>query len=201
DYLIPLELYVLVEAAVLLLPDGIYLPQYASPVLHMTERLTSISAVLLCCLLGAMRPRRWHLFALSAIAIVFFTFLYQDTAKINRMEEQAERLVHMLPPSRRVLDTVVPPKIYRFSAYHMVDRACIGYCFSYGNYEAPSKQFRVRAMPGNPLVMSEIANASAMEQGTYVVQPRDLPVYQVYQCGPDWTDLCIRPLQAGETNG
>lgn len=200
QYTIPLELYLIVEAAVLLLPDGIYLPQYAAPVSHLTERLTSISAVLLCCPLALIEPRKWRLPALTVIALVFFGMLYRDTARINRMEEQAERLVHSLPPGQRVLDTVIAPGVNRFSFYHMIDRACIGYCFSYGNYEAPSKQFRVRALPGNPYVMSEISQATAMEHGTYVVQAHDLPVYQVYQCGPVWTELCIRQLEAGETN-
>jgi len=32
------------------------------------------------------------------------------------------------------------------------------------------------------------------------VQPEDLPAELVYQCGPSWTDFCIRPLKAGEKN-
>jgi hypothetical protein len=32
------------------------------------------------------------------------------------------------------------------------------------------------------------------------VQPRDLPVYQVYQCNEDGTQLCIAPLKAGDAN-
>jgi hypothetical protein len=39
-----------------------------------------------------------------------------------------------------------------------------------------------------------------MENGTYEVQPEDLPAYQIYQCSPSGTDLCIRPLEAGEEN-
>ena len=38
---------------------------------------------------------------------------------------------------------------------HMIDRACIGYCFSYGNYEPSSGVFRVRAAPGNPYMLSD----------------------------------------------
>ncbi len=199
-FAIPLGLYVIAEAAVLLLPDGIYLPQYAAPLLDLLERLTLISAVLLCCLLGATRPRWQHLVAGTAIAIVFFTFLYQDTAKINHMEEQAENLVRTLPPGARILATVIPPLKYRFSAYHMVDRACIGRCFSWGNYEAPSGQFRIRAMPQNQFVMSDIRDASAAEEGTYLVRAQDLPAYQIYQCSQMWMELCLRPLQAGERN-
>jgi hypothetical protein len=39
-----------------------------------------------------------------------------------------------------------------------------------------------------------------MEEGTYEVQPEDLPAYQLYQCSSSGKDLCIRPLEAGEEN-
>jgi hypothetical protein len=39
-----------------------------------------------------------------------------------------------------------------------------------------------------------------MEDGSYEMQPEDLPAYQVYQCSADQKQLCIRPLEAGEMN-
>jgi hypothetical protein len=85
---------------------------------------------------------------------------------------------------------------------HTVDRACIGYCFSYGNYEPSSLQFRVRARAGNPFVLANFNDASATERGEYVVQPKDLPVFQIYECDGDRTaDLCMHLLVAGEKNG
>ena len=60
---------------------------------------------------------------------------------------------------------------------------------------------RVRAQPGNVLVLSDIRDVSAVEAGNYVVKSKDLPLYQIYQCRSDWTDLCIRQLHAGETTG
>ena len=198
---IPLQLYLLVEAGIQLLPDSIYLPQYAAPIGALTERLTSISAVLLCCLLGAIPPRRWQLFAFSAVAIVFFAFLYQDTGRLDRMEARVEALVHTIPPGQRVLLTIAQPLNNRFSSKHILDIACPGYCFAYGNYEAPTGQFRVRANPESPIIAADLHDAQAMEEGTYVVQSRVLPLFQIYQCGSAWTDLCIRPLQAGETIG
>ena len=198
---IPLELYLLVEAGVQLLPDAIYLPQYAAPVGVLTERLTSISAVLLCCLLGTIPPRRWQLFAFSAVAIVFFVFLYQDTGRLDRMEERVEALVHTIPTGQRVVLTIEQPLNYRFASKHILDIACPGYCFAYGNYEAPTGQFRVRANPESPIIASDLRDAEAMEQGSYLVQSRVVPLFQIYQCGSAWTDLCIRQLQAGETIG
>jgi len=49
-------------------------------------------------------------------------------------------------------------------------------------------------------VMSDYDLVVDMEDGTYEVQPEDLPAYQLYQCSPSGTELCIRPLEAGEEN-
>jgi len=198
---IPLELYLLIEAGIQLLPASIYLPRYAAPVGGLTERLTSISAVLLCCLLGAIPPRRWHLFAFSAVAMVFFVFLYRDTGRLDHMEERVETLVHTIPPGQRILLTIAQPLNYRFSSRHILDIACPDYCFAYGNYEPPTGQFRVRVNPDSLIVVSDLRDAEAMEEGSYVVQSHVLPLFQIYQCGSAWTDLCIRPLQVGETIG
>ncbi len=199
DFAIPLQLYIVAELAVPLLPRGIQLP-HTVPIALLTDRLTSVSAVLLCCLLGAMRPSRWHLAASAAIALVFFAFVYQDTAALNRMEAQAERLVRTLPQNSRVMATIEPPWESRILIQHMIDRACIGYCFSYGNYEPSTGVFRVRSTPGNPYVLNNYSDAVDMEDGYYTVQPKDLPAYEVYECDPTGMLLCIRPLAAGEEN-
>lgn len=198
DFSISLQLYIIVALAVPLLPRGIHFS--VVPIALLTDRLTSVSAVLICCLLGAMRPRRWHLVATAAIAAVFFTFVYRDTAVANRMEAQAEKLVRTLPKNSRVMATIDPPDESRILIQHMIDRACVGYCFSYGNYEPSTGVFRVRSTPGNPYVLNDYERAVDMEDGDYSVQPRDLPVYQVYQCDATGTHLCIRPLEAGEDN-
>ena len=196
---IPLQLYVIALLAVPLLPRGIHFP-HTVPIALLTDRLTSVSAVLICCLLGAMRPSRWHLAASAAIAVVFFAFVYQDTATVNRMEAQAERLVRALPRNSRVMATIDPPDESRILIQHMIDRACIGHCFSYGNYEPSTGVFRIRSTPGNPCVLNNYDQAVDMEDGDYSVQPQDLPVYQVYQCDATGTHLCIHPLEAGEDN-
>ena len=198
---IPLQLYVIVGLAVILLPDGIRFPQQPSALALLTERLTSVSAVLLCCLLGALQPRKWHLLACGAIAAVFFTFLYQDAGTINRMEAQVEELVRTVPRNSRILATLKSPfPESRILVQHIADRACIGHCFSYGNYEPASGQFRVRATPRNLYAMFSFDEAVNMEDGSYEMQPEDLPAYQVYQCSVDQKQLCIRPLEAGEMN-
>ncbi len=193
---IPLQLYILIEAVIQIFPGAIYLPQYAAPISELSERLTSISAVLLCAVLATMALRKWQIYGLSAAALVFFAFLYQDTGRIDRMESQVESLISSIPPGQRVLLAIHQPLNYRFSSKHILDFACVGRCFAYGNYEAPARQFRVRALPENPIVVSDIRDAAAMEDGNYVPGPNVLPIFQIYQCGSTWTDLCIRPLGA-----
>jgi hypothetical protein len=199
-YLIPIELYVIAEFAVFLLPDGVRIPSQPAALALITERLTSISAVLICCVLGAMLPRKWHLIALAGIAAIFFTFLYRDTAAINRMEAQVAGLIKTLPPDQRVLATILKPDASRVLVQHIVDRECVGHCFSYGNYEPASTLFRIQALPGNKYAMTDFEDVASMEAGDYQVQSEDLPAYQIYQCSEDWTKLCIRALAAGELN-
>jgi hypothetical protein len=183
----------------MLLPEGIrFHPDVALALL--TERLTSVSAAVFCCVLGVMRPRKWHLIGFAAIAAVFFTFVYRDTATLNGIEAQAERLERTLPPNQRIFATIKRLDGSRIIIQHIADRACIGYCFSYGNYEPGSGEFRVRALPDNPYVMPEYDTVVDMEDGSYEVQPEDLPAYQLYQCSASGKDLCIRALEAGEDN-
>ncbi len=199
-YAIPAQLYIVLMLAAWQLPDAIrFRPGNSAILALLTERLTSVSAVVFCFVLGILRPRWWHLLGFTAIAAVFFTFVYQDTKIANNMELQAQQLERTVPRNSRILATIKPREGSRILIQHIADRACIGYCFSYGNYE-PSSEFRVRAMPGNPYVMSDYDHVVDMEDGTYEVQPEDLPAYELYQCSDDGTKLCIRPLAAGEEN-
>jgi hypothetical protein len=131
---------------------------------------------------------------------VFFAFVYQDTRQIARMESEVGELVRTIPPNQRVMATILRPPGSRILIHHILDRACIGHCFSYGNYEPSSALFRVRARLGNPYVLTDFDLVASMEEGSYDVQAGDLPVFQIYQCSERWTELCIMPLEAGEEN-
>jgi len=198
-YALPVQLYIVIELAVFLFPRGVRFPHHVAIAL-ITERLTSISAAAACCILGVMRPGKWHLAASLAIAGIFFTFLYQDTGTVNRIEDQVERAVGTLRSGQRVLATILPLPDWRILMQHIADRACIGHCFSYGNYEPGSEVFRVRASAGNRYAMDDYEDAVDMEEGDYVVRPEDLPASQVFQCSTTGTDICIRSLEAGEEN-
>ena len=201
----PLELWAALVFAALLIPEIIFLPQYGKGSVFgfVVSRLTSVTAIFGLCVLGSIELRKWHLLALATLASVFFVFEYQDTGALNCMEEQAEHLVAPLPYGHRVMQTMWPgnnSSIWFIG--HMVERACIGKCFVYSNYEAATLQFRIRALPGNPIVTASSEDSLHMEEGRYTVRPEDLPISQIYQCDEaDLTKLCIRDLGAGEVNG
>jgi hypothetical protein len=200
---LPFELHWVVVFATYVLPDVLRVPLYSGWIGALAIRLTTVSAAMGLCVLAFMRPRKWHAIGFGIIAVVFFTFLYQDTAILNRMEAQIERLVAGLPSGERVTASIWAPADSRIPfLQHMVDRACIGKCFSFENYEPASKQFRVRVEEGSPLAVDDSDTSQEMEAGEYVVQSSDLPMAQIYQCNDmDLTELCIRQLAVGETNG
>jgi hypothetical protein len=204
DVRLALELHWFLVFTIYVLPDVVRIPLYSGWVGALALRLTTAAAVMGLCVLAAMSQRKWHTLGFAVIAVLFFAFLYQDTAKLNRMETQIERLIATLPPGERVTATIWSPPDSRLPfIVHMMDRACVAKCFSYQNYEPPSGQFRVRVDEGGSALNTDDSDASQqMEAGEYVVQQGDLPMAQIYQCDEDdLTQLCIRQLSAGEING
>jgi hypothetical protein len=200
---LPVELYAVLFCATSLLPENLQPPLYAGWIGLLVTRLTTISAVLGLCVLGTLQPRKWHVAGFGLCAVAFFSFLYQDTLQLNRMEVAAEQLVKDLPEGTRALATIWAPEGSRINFIgHEVDRACIGHCFSYVNYEPSSGQFRLRVRPGSPVVTASNDDSEDMQSGEYEVGDDDLPMMQIYQCDDkDLTKLCIRPLVVGEKNG
>jgi len=200
---LPLELYAVTFCATALVPENLRPSPEGGWIGLLASRLTTISAIFGLCLLGGIKPRKWHLAGFGICAGVFFVFLYQDTGWLNRLEEHSEELVRKLAPGTRVIVTIEAPEGSRMEfAGHAAERACIEHCFSYGNYEPSSRQFRVRVREGSPVVTSSADDAQDMASGQYQVQDGDLPIKQIYQCDAnDLTKLCIRDLEAGEING
>jgi hypothetical protein len=150
-----------------------------------------------------LKPRKWRVAGFGVCAMVFFSFLYQDTGWLNQLEANAETLVRDLPAGTKVIVTARAPADSRLAFIgHAVERACIRHCFSYANYEPASGEFRVRVREGSPVATSSTDLAEDMASGEYEVDDADLPIKQIYQCDAnDLTKLCIRDLAAGETNG
>ena len=197
---LPFEWYAVAFCATALLPENLRPRPDAGWIGLLGSRLTTISAIFGLCVLGSLKPRKWHFAGFAVCALVFFAFLYQDTAWLNRLEANAEGLTRGLAPGTRVIVTVDAPPGSRIPfIHHAVERACLGHCFSYDNYEPASGEFRVRVRRGSPVVTSSTEAAEDMASGDYEVEESDLPLEQIYQCDRvDLTKLCIRDLSAGE---
>lgn len=199
-FALPFELYAVTFCATALLPENLRPSPDAGWIGVLGSRLTTVSAIFGLCVLTLLKPRKWHLAGFGVCALVFFAFLYQDTGWLNRLEANAEKLVSSLTPGTRVIVTLDAPPNSRIPfIHHSAERACIGHCFSYANYEPASGEFRVRVREGSPVVTSSTDAAEDMASGEYEVDETDLPLKQIYQCDPsDLTKLCIRDLTAGE---
>ena len=202
DLLIAVQLLLLTTAGVALIPSRIDLPQYGHALVYVSERMSLPARLMLCVVLAYARVRRADILALLAVCVVFFGFLYADNSVENRKEDQVQALIQReIPRGARVV-FLSGKKNWRFSPlWHVVDRACVGHCFSYANYEPATRQFRIRAAPGNGVVVTSYKDAYQIGAGDYVVRPQDLPLYQVETCIPGAQQYCIRKLQAGEANG
>jgi len=201
--ILPLELYAIAFCATALLPENIRPSLYAGWIGLLVSRLTTISAILGLCALASLPAKKWQCVGFAALAAIFFVFLYQDTGALNRMESKVESLASQLPYGTRVVPTIQVRSDWRVQFVgHMVDRACIGHCFTYSNYEPSSGEFRVRARKGSPLATDSAEDAEDMEGGSYEVQDTDPSLKRIYQCDPsDWTKLCLHNLVEGETTG
>jgi hypothetical protein len=58
----------------------------------------------------------------------------------------------------------------------MIDRACVGRCFSYANYEPSTAQFRLRAAPGNSYVAANYRDSWDLQNGEHIRLPTEPPL-------------------------
>ncbi len=195
-----LQLCVVGAASLVLLPGGVLLPGYRSGLDFLPERMSLAGAVLFCGLLASVRLPRALVGAMTALAAVFFALSYADERARNRVETRMEHVVAQLPPGQRVVSVLWDPGDRVRSLVHMIDRVCLGRCFSYANYEPCTWQFRVRAEGDSPLVASSCVDSWNMQTGRYRVKARDLPLYKVEACEAGG-GLCAAPVEAGDTLG
>lgn len=197
------ELYLVTFAALRLLPQDLRFQAQGGWIGELVTRLTVAAAIFAVAVLATLRPRLWHLAGFTAIALFYFAFVYRDTGILERMERNAEALTRSLPFGTRVVSTVYSPPGFRPFYDHFVDRACIGYCYLYSNYEPATLQFRVRVRPeGSPLVAETVVKSEGLQFGSYAITEADPPLKQIYQCdSSDLIKLCIRDLHAGERSG
>ena len=166
-------------AAVVIFPTWVAIPGYKHALAFIAERMSLPMAVCVCALAAGRQPRAWQLAAMGALALVFFGMLYRDEGVLCDLEDRIEALVARLPPGQRVVCAVNDPGLRAGPVTHMIDRACVGRCYSYANYEPSTAQFRVRVTGPNPIVAATYGDSLGMQDGQYTVKPEDLPLYVV----------------------
>jgi hypothetical protein len=195
---VPLQLWVITAAGALLIPDSVALPQYPQSFTYINHRLSLAAAVMGCAVLSSQRLRASEKIVLSLVAVLFFGFVYADVRVLNQGEDRVSRALKQVPLGQRVIG-LFPPRSARMNPLqHALDRGCIDQCFSYADYEPPTRLFRVRAGPDNGIVLDNYDDVRAVHNGTYVAQRRDLPLYLLYLCGESQHDVCWRSLREGE---
>lgn len=166
---------------------------------YVSDRMSLPAGVCLCAVLAGARPRAVHRYVLAAVAVLFFGFLYRDERLLNAFEDRLEEAMKQVPSGQRVVSAIDDPFLHVNALTHMIDRVCIGRCYSYANYEAPRAQFRLRVTGPNPIVAITYDDSWALQNGSYVVRRRDLPLYQITL--DDAGQMVVRSLNAGQAGG
>ena len=196
---IPLHWFALTAAGILILPTSILIPGFRHALVYIAERMSLAVGVCFCALIGSIPLRGIQRYVPVGLALIFFAFLFRDERSLNRFEDRLDTAVAQLPLGQRVVSPILDSDLRANALTHMIDRACIGRCYSYANYEPSTAQFRIRATQTNPYVISDYGDSFDMQNGKYVFQSRDLPVYalDVTKSG----QITTRLLTAGMTSG
>ena len=196
---IPFQFCVISAAVVFILPTTILLPGFHQSLVYIAERMSLGVGVCVCALLAAAHPRDFHRHAMVVVAVVFFGFLYRDEKILNAIEDRMDSVIAQLPAGQRIVSGVDDPYLHTFGVTHMIDRACLGRCFSYANYEPSTAAFRIRAVAVNPYVTAKYEDSWRMQTGSYVVQEHDLPMLQLVL--DEGGRMIVRSLKAGTPCG
>jgi hypothetical protein len=166
---------------------------------YLANRMSVVVAVCLCAAAAARKPRAVELYFTGALALLFFAFSYYDERNLNLLEDQMEAAVSTVPPQSRVVSVLHDSTLHVDPLVHMIDRACIGRCYSYANYEPSTPDFRIRASAHNPVVAATYMDSWKLQRGIYTVTASDLPLFLVDL--DNARHIAIRPLREGPMHG
>ena len=198
--LVPLHFAALFSLVIVLYPSSVRPHGALVSASYLMDRISFLPLLCGCAFLAHGRVPRVAKSALVLLAVGYFALLFRDTEILTQIELEIRALALRTPPASRVVE--LPPYAGNTSTIlDMVTRACIGHCFAYADYEPSTGQFRIRANPGNGVVMANNRNAIAIEQGNFIVRPQDVPLYQIFPCRPMSLQFCLRELHVGDISG
>jgi len=191
------HVWLLNVAALVLIPSAIQFPQYQFGLLFIPERISLFIAILFCAVIGGGSYGRAMTRLSSLVAIVFFSFAFIDSRAINAVDAEITTLVSDLSPGQRVVASLQDSSGLN-GLLHVVDWACIGRCFDYGNYEPGTGQFRIRVLHRNQVVAPTITIAQEIEIGHHVVAPDEAPLYSICPGEDSVHPLRLQKMKAGD---
>jgi len=196
-----LQFCFLTAVAVAVIPTRVHLPGFNHALGFIAERMSLLSGVMVCVCFSRLKFHPCHHALIGVIMAIFFSQVYVHGRRLHRLERELDRALLSVPLYARVISSICRTPGRVNLASHLIDRACIGRCWSYGNYEPSTGQFRIRATGANSFVLFDYADAWAIETGTYIIRRRDLPLYEVYSCGKNRDSVCVRQGNEGEVAG
>ena len=192
------QIWILHVVALVLVPSAIHLPQYQHPLAYITERISLLTILFFIIMVGRARHGRGVTRITALVTVVFFACLYLDGLAFNRVESEVGALVDKLPPGQRVVAAISDSGARLNALLHVVDRTCIGRCFSYGNYEPATGQFRTAITSPNEVVAKDMTTVQEIEEGQHLVTPSEDPLYSVCATQDEPNRFYMRRLHAGE---
>jgi hypothetical protein len=187
----PAQGVILNMAAILLLPGAVFPPGHPRILMFITERISLFVAISICAMLASARPRLVEMALMAAVCGAYFLMIYVKGRDLDRLEDKMDRIVETLPPNSLVVAPLTGNA--RTNQWgHMIDRACVGRCFSYANYEPSTNYFRIRLNGVSPFIAPDFDSSAELQAGEYHPPPESPGYYQIDgDCGKG-PELCAK---------
>ena len=192
------QIWSLHVVALVLMPSAIQLPQYQHVFAYIPQRLSLLASIFFIIMVGRARYGRGITRLTGVVATIFFTCLYLDGQAFNRVESEVTSLIQKVPTGQRVVAAMSDSGARLNALMHVADRACIGHCFSFGNYEPATGQFRIRITGPNRAVAPTMKVVQEIEEGQHVVTKDEEPIYSLCAVENDPNRFYLRLIRAGE---
>ena len=192
------QLWMLNILAFFALPSDIRFSAYGVPLGFVEWRVAFFVTIIFCAWVGGASHGRGFTRFFSALAGVYFIFLYADALALNRADAEIASLVSELPPGQRVVASVTDRGALLNGLRRVSDWACIGRCFDFANYEPSSLQFRVQATGPSRAATASIYAVQDMEEFGYRVTSEEAPLYSVCPSSVPGRRFELRKLEVGE---
>jgi len=195
---VPFHFAALTAVGIMILPTGVAVPGLQQGLAFIAERMSIALGVCYCAAAARARLNAVPAWLALGLMVVYFGLLFRDDRVLNGYEDRVAQAVAPLQ-GQRVVTGFNGDNLRSDPFLHMVDRACLGVCYSYANYEPSTLQFRVRVTGPSPIVAAGYQDSWRLQVGRYLVKPSDLPLYRLTLTSTG--GVIAVPLPPGQPNG